>query len=258
MLRHSKGEWAGRIFELAPWEAFLVWVLFGWQREDGTRGFRISYVSTARKCGKSTLAAGIGCYCFLADGEPGAEVVTASTKRDQSRIVHGEAIRMIQSSPQLKPVVSIFKDNLSVPSRHSKYEPLGADADTLDGLNLSCIVADEIHAWRGRALWDVLNGATGARRQPLLFGISTSGFDRQSLAYQLHQYSIRVLEGSVDDDAFAPFIWTLDEGDDWQDDSVWIKANPGLGITVKLSSLVEECSGQRNCRAQSMRFADCG
>lgn len=241
LLRHSKGEWAGRRFDLQPWQAFLIWVLFGWERDDGTRRFRVAYVSTGRKSGKSTLAAGIGLYAFLADGEMGAEIVTASTKRDQSRIVHGEAIRMVQSSPELKPLVQVFKDHLSIPARHCAYSPLGADADTLDGLNLSCIVADEVHAWKGRSLWDVLETATGSRRQPLTFAITTAGHDKLSLAYELHSYSSKILDGILDDDSFLPMIWTLDEGDDWQDESCWIKSNPNLGVSVKLATLREEC-----------------
>jgi phage terminase large subunit-like protein len=250
MLKHSKGEWAGRTFVPEDWQQFILASVFGWEREDHTRRYRIAYISTGRKSGKSTLAAGIGNYCFLADQEPGAEVVTAATKRDQAKIVHSEAVRMIQSSSEFRPIVTIMKDNLSVAKRHSKYEPLGADADTLDGLNLSCIIADEVHAWKGRQLWDVLETATGARRQPLMFAITTSGSDKLSLAYQLHDYSIKILEGSIQDDSFFCYIATLDEGDSWEDETVWPKANPNLGVSVKLSTLREECE-----RAKSMPSA---
>jgi phage terminase large subunit-like protein len=118
MLKHSKGEWAGRTLVPEDWQRFILASIFGWEREDYTCRYRVAYISIGRKNGKSTLAAGIGNYCFLADREPGAEVVTASTKRDQSRIVHSEAVRMIQSSPEFRPIVTIMKDNLSVPSRH--------------------------------------------------------------------------------------------------------------------------------------------
>jgi phage terminase large subunit-like protein len=241
LLHHSKGEWAGRVFDLSLWQQFLIWELFGWERADGTRRYRIAFISTGRKSGKSTTAAAIGNYLFLADNEPGAEIVTASTKRDQSRIVHSEAIRMIKSSPDLKPLVAILKDNLSVPSRNSKYEPLGADADTLDGLNLSGIIADEVHAWKGRSLWDVLETATAARRQALMFAITTAGTGRESLAYQLTDYSIKVLEQTIIDDSFFPLIYSLDEGDSWDDPTAWPKANPNLNISVKISTLMEEC-----------------
>jgi len=150
----------------------------------------------------------------------------------------------------LKPLVQCFKDNLSVPARHSKYEPLGADSDTLDGLNLSGIIADEVHAWRGRQLWDVLNTSTGARRSPLTFAITTAGTGRESLAWTLHDFSAKVLDGIVADDSFFPFIATLDEGDDWQDEAVWIKSNPNLGISVKIDTLREEAA-----RAQKMPSA---
>ena len=110
LLTHSKGEWAGRPFVLAPWQQFLLWVLFGWRRvADHTRRFRVAYVETCRKSGKTTLAAGVGLYMLLADGEAGAEVYTAATKRDQARLTHGEAVRMVKASKHLKKVIRVTK-----------------------------------------------------------------------------------------------------------------------------------------------------
>lgn len=242
LLRHSKGEWAGKPFELSAWQAFILWVLFGWKRIDGTRRFRTAYVEIARKNGKSTLAAGVALYLFAADREAGAEVYTAATKRDQARIVHGEAIRMVQSSPALARFIDVFKDNLSMIRTASKYEPLGADADTMDGLNVHGAIIDELHAHKNRNLWDVLETATGARRQPLLFAITTAGFDRHSICWQQHDYGEKVLDDVIQDDAHFAFIASLDSEDSWTDRSVWIKANPNLGISVKEESLKEQCA----------------
>jgi len=237
ILKHSKGEWAGQPLRLEPWQQFLIWALFGWKREDGTRRFRTAYIEVARKNGKSTLGAGIGLYLFAADGEPGAEVYSAATKRDQARITHSEAMRMVRASPMLSKRVKPFKDNLNVPNTASKYEPLGADADTMDGLNVHGAIIDEVHAHKTRETWDVLDTATGARRQPLLFGITTAGFDRQSLCWQLNEYSKKVLDGIIEDDSFFGLVYTLDEKDDWQDETTWIKANPNLGVSKKLDDL---------------------
>lgn len=253
-LHHSKGEWAGQPFVLSGWQAFLLWGLFGWRRADGTRRFRTAYIEIARKNGKSTLAAGIALYLFAADNEPGAEVYTAATKRDQARIVHGEAIRMVQSSPGLYRHVDIFKDNLSMVRTASKYEPLGADADTMDGLNVHAAIIDELHAHKNRNLWDVLETATGSRRQPLIFAITTAGFDRQTICWQQHDYGEKVLDGIIQDDSFFPFIASLDSDDDWTDRSMWIKANPNLAVSVKPESLEEQCAKAESLPAAQNAF----
>lgn len=237
-LQHSKGEWAGRPLTLAPWQEFIVGCLFGWKRADGTRRFRMSYGEVARKNGKSTLAAGIGLLLAFFTGEPGAEVYTAATKRDQARIVHEEAVRMRKASPFLKKRLGEARDNLSDPRTNSKYEPLGADADTTDGKNVSGAIVDELHAHKTRALLDVLETATGSRREPLIFVITTAGVaGKPTVCGEMHDYGKRVLEGQVQDDSVFVFIAAIDEGDDWKDEECWAKANPNLGVSVKLDDL---------------------
>ena len=249
LLKHSKGEWAGRPLILEPWQQFVVWSLFGW-KSDAERGLGDSERPTLKlpaKNGKTTMAAGIGLYLMLADGEPGAEVYSVATKRDQARISHGEATRMAKSSPQLRKLVTIFKDNIHILDTASKFEPLGADSDTMDGLNVHGAIVDKVHAHKTRDTWDTIETATGARRQPLMFAITTAGYDRQSLCFQQHEYSEKVLEGVIADDTWFGMIYTLDpaarenaaasdkfeDGFDWEDESAWIKANPNLGISKK-------------------------
>lgn len=250
LLKHSKGEWAGQTVKLEPWQQFNVWVLFGWKRADGTRRFRTAYLEVARKNGKSTLAAGVGLYLLVADGEPGAEVYSGATKRDQARITHAEATRMVKASPALRKRVTVFKDNLHIPGTASKYEPLSSDYNSLDGLNVHAVVVDEVHAHKTRDLWDVLETATGTRRQPLMFAITTAGFNRQSLCWQLHEYSQKVLDGVIEDDTFFGLVYTIDEGDDWQDEAVWGKANPGgfkkIDDMRRLAARAKEMPAQLN------------
>src|SRR6185436_14900701 len=142
--------------------------------------------------------------------------------------VHGEAVQMVRSSRGLARHVQVFKDNLSSIRTGSKYEPLGADADTMDGLNVHGAIIDELHAHKNRNLWDVLETATGARRQPLLFAITTAGFNRETVCWQQHDYGEKILDGVIIDDAYFAFIAALDPDDDWTDQSVWVKANPNL------------------------------
>lgn len=236
-LRHSKGEWAGTVFELEPWQQALLWMLFGWVREDGLRRFRTAYLEVCRKNGKTQLAAGVGLYLLDADGEPGAEIYTAATKRDQARIAHAEATRMVKAAPLLRRRMRVVKDNINIPQTAAKFEPLGRDSDSLDGLNVHGVIADEVHAWRGRDMWDVLETATGARRQPLMLAITTAGYDRTSFCWEMHDYTQKVLSGVVDDDSHFGTIYAIDEGDDWQDARCWAKANPNLGVSVKPDDL---------------------
>lgn len=238
-LKHSKGEWAGCEFRLEPWQQFLIGSVFGWLREDGLRRFRIAYVEVPRKNGKTQLAAGVGLYLLIADGEPGAEVYAAATKRDQARIVWDEAARMVRASPALAKRIKVLpgKGNMHIPATAAKFEPLGADADSLDGLNIHGAIVDELHAHKSRDLWDVLETATGARRQPLVFAITTAGVDQNSICYEMHDYSTKVLSGAVQDDTLFAFIAAMDDEDDWESPATWRKANPNLGISVKEDDL---------------------
>ena len=243
-LKHSKGEWAGQAFALAPWEVFIVWVLFGWMNKDGTRRFRLGYVEVARKNGKSTLGAGIGLKLAFADDEPGAEVYSAATKKDQAIIVHGEATRMVRATEDLADSITVFKNSLTRPDRNQKYEPLGADEDTLDGLNVHGAIIDELHAHKTRAVFDLIDTGTGARRNPLLFAITTAGTDQTdgSICWEQHVYSEQILRGIIQDDKYFAFVCAMDEKDDWQDERNWYKANPNLGVSKKLQYMRDQAN----------------
>jgi len=232
-LSHSKGEWAGDPFALEPWQQFIVGSLFGWMRDDGTRRFRRALVEVGKKNGKSTLAAGVGLYLFVADGEPGAEIYTAATKRDQARIIHSEAKRMVKKSPALRKRILVLKDNMSIEETDSKYEPLGADADFMEGINPHGSLIDELHVHKDRGVIDVLENSSGARRQPLLFQITTAGSDELSVWGQEHEHAGQMLHGSLEDDSFFAYVAKIDDEDDWENPKVWPKANPNYGVSPK-------------------------
>lgn len=245
-LRHSKGRgFAGEPFVLSPWQVFIVANLFGWKRADGTRRFRTAYIEVARKNGKSTFAAGLGLYLLVADGEPGAEIYNAATKLKQARIIHEESKRMVGQSPDLKSMLEIWKDNINCPSSNSKFEPLGADGDTEDGLNPHAAIVDEVHAHKTGVMLDVLETAFGSRTQPLMIMITTSGNDTTSVCYEQYQYGCGVLEAADPDaagwdDSWFVFVAGLDKDDDWRDESCWPKANPNLGVSIQLEYLREK------------------
>jgi phage terminase large subunit-like protein len=238
LARHIKGEWAGRPIEPAPWQTFKTGSLFGWKRlEDGLRRFRVAYIEVPRGQGKSTDAAVMAINLAFFDGEPGADVFVAATKRDQARITFESARQMVLRSPKLKQRIQVLVNNLHNPRTASKLEPLGADADSMDGLRVHGAIVDEPHAHRTRAVVDVLDSATGTRRQPLIYYITTAGSDRLSVCWQHHEYSRQVLERVFDDPTWFAFIACADEGDDPFDERTWRKANLNLGVSVKLDDL---------------------
>lgn len=250
-LRHSKGEWAGQQFELSPWQQFWVAVAFGWMRNDGTRRFREVWLEVPRKNGKTTLLAGIGIYLFLFDGEGGAEVYAAATKMDQAKILFGEAVRMVQSSPLLRRHVGERVNELYIPiAGHADvFRPLGRDSKTLDGLNPHGALLDEVHAHPTRELYDVIKTGLGARRQPMIWEITTAGENLSGFGYSQHEYAEKVLEGVLQDDAILAIIYTVDHPDRWTDPLEWAKANPNLDVSVYLEGL--QTSAQRAQRLLS-------
>lgn len=263
VLRHWKGEWGGTPVTLEPAQQFWIWSLFGWKRADGSRRFRTAYLEVARKNGKTTIAAGVGLYLAFVDNEPGAEVYSAATKRDQARISHKDATMMVKSSPQLNRMIGIYRDNLHQVNSGSKFEPLSADYNTIDGLNVHGVIADELHAWPQPELWGVLKTGTGSRRQPLMLAITTAGVDQQGICYGQREYVTRILKGIIQDDAYWGMIYTLDTkqdwpdleiDDDWQDGTNWIKANPLLGVSKKLDTMRSDANEAANKPAELNHF----
>src|SRR5215831_5309752 len=241
-LRHSKGQWAGKPFELLDWQfTDIIAPLFGWKRADGSRRFRRAYIEVPKKNGKSTLASGIGLYLLVGDGEPGAEVYSVAADRYQANIVHGEAIRMVRASPGLSSRLELNRTthNISFPKLSAWYRSLSSEANTKEGLNAHGLIIDELHAWKGRGLWDALRYAGRSRRQPLLFAITTAGDDMDSICREQHDYAKGVLSGEILDTRFFAYIRraaAIAEGDreddDWADPAIWHKANPSLGVTI--------------------------
>lgn len=240
-LRHMKGEWAGQPFELTPWQRDeIVRPLFGWKRQDGTRRYRTVYVEVPRKNGKSSLGAGIALILLYADHEQGGEVYSAAADRDQAAIVFDLAKGMVQASPELRAISEIYRRSIVVRRTGSAYHVLSADVKSKHGKNASGVVFDELHVQPNREMWDVLNTSTGARRQPVVIAITTAGYDRESICWEVHEYARKVQEKLIQDDSFLPVIHGAPEEADWRDQAVWRQANPGLGVSLKFDYLEQE------------------
>ena len=242
VLRHSKGQFAGEPFELLDWQKFVIGSIFGWKLGD-VRRFRTAFVSTARKNGKSTLEAGIGLKALIDEDEPGAEIYSAATTRDQARIVFSEAERMRLASPALRRRITTTTNNLAVLGSASWFRPLSADASKMDGLNVFVALVDEVHEHPNAEVIEKLDTGMGARRQPLMYETTTAGVSRQSICYQHWDFSAKVLEGTVPSitaDRWFAYIATVDDDDDWQDELAWRKANPSLGTLLRIEDLRAE------------------
>jgi phage terminase large subunit-like protein len=241
---HSTGEWAGTKVKLEPWECALLYVLYGWRWADtGYKRFRTAYVELAKGNGKSFLASAVALYELIGTGEPGSEVFSAAVTREQAKIVFDEATFMVAKSPALKKRIRKTRNNLHIPGTPAKFQPLSSETGALDGKRPQCIVADEIHRWGagGRELWDLLVNSFGKRRSPLFLVITTAGSGAESLARQQHDYSEKVLTGVHEDDSWFAFICCMDsnEPSEYTDERNWIKANPNLGVSVKIKELRE-------------------
>jgi phage terminase large subunit-like protein len=239
-LKHSKGEWAGDPISLESWQQFIIACVFGWkQKEDKMRRFRVVYEEVARKNGKSTKLSGIGLYGLIADGEPGAEIYTAAVDKDQARIIWTESKRMVEKSDDIKQIVQAFANSLSVESTQSKFAPLSSETKNKDGLNVHLGLIDEYHEHPTDEMYNLLWSGSAARRQPLLWVITTAGFRKDSTCKREHDYAVQLLEGRREDDKYFAIIFTLDQDDDWEDPEVWVKSNPNLNVSVKEENLHE-------------------
>ena len=247
--RNSKGKMGGKRLTLELWEKALIAAAFGIVHKiTGLRKYRQVMLVVGRKNGKSTLAAAVGLYLQVADGELGAEVYACATKKDQAKIIWLEAKKMVKKSPSLLRRIKPKVAELEAEFNDSYFRPLGSDSDTLDGLNVHGGLLDEIHAWKTKDLYDVIVDGTSAREEPMIFITTTAGTIRESIYDILYDEAVMLINGygseeGYRDETFLPIIYELDARDEWTDENCWKKANPGLGSiknTANLKSKVEK------------------
>ncbi len=251
--RHYEGEWAGSIIEPAPFQQFIRWCIYGWKCKDGSRRYHTVYEEVGRRNGKTTALASDGLYLAFFDGEAGALVYTTACKLKQARYLHGASIRMVKSSPALRRRIKIFKDNLNIEETASRFEPVGQDSGTEDGGNIHAAFMDEYHAHPDAGMYNVMKNGTGSRKNWIIWIITTAGSDKSSACYQEREYAIGILEGIFQNDSYFAIIFTLDKEDleDWQNSTLWIKANPNIGISPKWDNILS--LGQEAAEKPSMR-----
>lgn len=234
-LPHTKGALRGQKIKLEPWQCWILTTIFGWRRRsDNRRRFGRVYIEVPRGNGKSSLSSGVALYCLLADREPGAEVYSFATTRDQAGIVFGDAKQMAMMSEPLRKKfgLEVLAKALFVPGTNSTFQAKSAEGSTLDGLNTHFACIDELHAHKTRAVYDVVETSIGKRLNPILWVITTAGFDTAGICYEVRTMVREVLAKTVEDETQFGIIYTIDEGDDWKTEAALIKANPNWGVSV--------------------------
>lgn len=250
-LKHTKGQWAGLRFKLEPWQQFIIWNIFGWKMADGTRRFRYAYVEIARKNGKTALSAGIGLYMLFADGESRPEVYSAATVKDQARICFSDAVEIVKAT-DLKNYLTPYRNSIVYELKGGMMKPLSSDYGTHDGLNPSCGIIDEFHAHKDSGMFDVIKSAFGARKQPLMFIITTAGFNKAGACYAYRDNVIKILRGINEDDTLFGIIYTMDSNEEWDNPQMWIKSNPNLGVSLFPNYLEDQVNDAKN-RPEAVR-----
>ena len=244
--RHSKGKFGGKPVQLELWEKAHLATVFGFVDIEGNRKYRESLLIVGKKNGKSLLASVVGLYMLTADGEMGPEVYAVATKKDQSKIIWLESKRMVRKSPSLSKRVRSLVAELDTDFNDGVFKPLASDSDTLDGLNIHCVLMDEIHQWKqGKALYDIMADGVSAREQPLVYITSTAGTIREDIYDQKYEEAEMVINGYEDpdgykDEHFIAFIYELDNRKEWTEETSWEKANPGLGTIKNRNTLKDK------------------
>lgn len=236
----AEGEHAGKKFTLESFQKFILGSLFGWFGADGFRRFRTAYIEIGKGNGKSPLAAGIGLYGLLADGEASAEIYSAAVTRDQAKILFRDAEKMVEASPYLSTRTDKTVNNIANMQSGSFFRPVSSEGRGLDGKRVHIALIDEIHEHPSAVVVDKIRAGTKGRRNPLIFEITNSGYDRNSVCWQHHDYSVKVIDGTLPNDSWFAYVCQLDEGDDWTDEKVWIKANPNLDVSITRKYLREQ------------------
>ena len=256
-LSHTKGTWAGKPFELIPWQEQIVRDIFGILKPNGYRQFNTAYIEIPKKQGKSELAAAVALLLTCGDGEERAEVYGCAADRQQASIVFEVAADMIRMCPALNKrckILAATKRIIYLPT-NSFYQVLSAEAYSKHGFNIHGVVFDELHTQPNRKLFDVMTKGSGdARMQPLYFLITTAGTDTHSICYETHQKAMDILEGRKLDPTFYPVIYGAEDSDDWTDPKVWKKANPSLGITVGIDKVKAACESARQNPSEENSF----
>lgn len=255
--RHHEGELGGQLIKLELWQKAFISVLFGVVDKHGYRQFNEILLVMARKQGKTLLASAIATYEAYADGEYGARVYMAAPKLQQANICYDQCYQTIKKEPELEKFAKKRRTDIYIEYSNSSIAPLAFSEKKSDGLNVSCAVLDEVASWRGQAglrFYEVLKSSVGARRQPILLGITTSGYENDGIYDSLIARATRLLTGGSKETHFLPLLYMIDDIDRWNDINELQKANPNLGVSVSPKYLIDELAIAENSLSKKSEF----
>ena len=250
LLTHTKGKSAGQPFILSPFQQFTIYNVFAWMQKTDNgpiRRINLVYEKEAKKNGKTATMAGLGLDHLSFELEQGAECYVGATKEEQAKICFNQACEFVKKSPVLQQLgFQVLQREIRFLPSSSSMKPLGGDSKTQDGINSSFSIIDEYHAHPNDGVKENLESSMASRKQPLVYIITTAGVNISGVCKNFEDSCVNVLDGLNEDDHALIMIHDLDEGDDWEDETVWCKANPNLGITVTLDFLRKEYNKARN------------
>lgn len=246
-LRHFTGKHNGKPFKLLPYQEWIIYSIFGfYYKGTDKRVTNYVYIELARKQGKTALAAAIALYMLVADGENGSEVEMVANSSKQAKICFDMASNFLQSIDRKGKYFKRYRDKIKFDYTKSFLQVLSSDASGNDGYNSNCFILDEAHEQPDSRLWDVMCSSQGMRENPLAIIITTAGFNMFGFCYGYRKTCVEILSGIKEDDSQFTAIYTLDDDDDWQDDTNWIKANPSMGTTVYKDYLAQQVKKAKN------------
>ena len=229
-LRHPKSTAPKRAFQLDPWQERIIRKVYGDTKPDGTRRIKTVFALIPRGNRKTTLGAAMAMLHLGPERIPGSQVVSAAVDRDQSRIALEEMKGVVGAHPRLAEAFQVqdTKNRITHKKSGAFYRAMSADAATAHGRTPVFALVDELHAWRKRDLWDAIK--TGLVKTPgsLLVVTTTAGIGRENVAHDMYQYARQVATGVIQDEAFLPILFEADPEEDWHDEAVWYRVNPGL------------------------------
>lgn len=243
-INHTTGKLAGQPFHLMPFQQFTLYNIFGWVNSQGIRRISTVYDKRAKKNGKTAEMAGLALYCMSFDLEMAAQVYVGATKEEQARLCWTQAKQFIDSPVANRALAAMgfecFQRIIKFRKTQSEMRPLGGDSKTQDGINSHLSIIDEYHAHKDDSVKENLESSSVNRAQPIAYHITTAGVNLASVCKNYEDSVIEVLEGRKRDDHLWIMIHDIDEGDDWEDEQTWVKANPLLGQGLAIDNIRKE------------------
>ena len=256
-VHHHEGALAPGLVKLELWQKAFLSCVFGLLDDDGRRHFREVFLVVGRKNGKTLLASAIAEYMMFLDGEYGARIYFAAPKLDQSKLCFDAFYQSILNEPELSEMIKKRRNDVYIPATNSSAKSLAFSENKSDGLNISCCIADELASWRGYKglrFYEVIKSSFGSRKQPLLVGITTSGYENDGIFDELFTRSTRILMGDSEEHRLLPMIYTIDDIDLWDDINEIEKANPNIGVSITVDYILDELSVARGSLSKKAEF----